>query len=223
MLFNHWGGIQTDHSVYRIPISNLKGCIRRFHVYYELRNSKQVVLDSEKYIRKFMPEVRNGKKYIGVMLRVEQFLVRKQLLSKSREEQLAQVMKCLGHILSEVEMIKNKLKTNLVFLAMDCGEKGSITYRTRFSKMIDLICHTFYTKLYGNHSSLAEWEKSFDSISSSSVPGYIAMLQRNVAAKANCLLLAGGGTFQESTEKLYHHYHAKSWSSCVNWVNTCHS
>ena len=55
VLFNHWGGIQTDHSVYRIPISNLKGCIRRFHVYYELRNSKQVVLDGEKYIRKFMP------------------------------------------------------------------------------------------------------------------------------------------------------------------------
>ena len=53
-------------------------------------------------------------------------------------------------------------------------------------------------KSHGLALSLEEWEASFDEVSSFRIPGYVALLQKNLAASGTCLVTAGGGGFQKS-------------------------
>ena len=105
-------------------------------------------------------------------------------------------------------------KIDLMFIAMDCGKHGAELYRDpdvdNMTAMINTACHIVYNRFYGNSSKLMEWEQSFDSVASFHVPGYIGMLQKNIAADGNCLILAGGGGFQDAAKKLHTDvYHKK--------------
>ena len=67
---------------------------------------------------------------------------------------------------------------------------------------------TLYQKLFGNSSSLDEWDRSFDEIASFGTAGYIGLLQQYLAVRATCLITAGGGTYQANARKfhlLQHH------------------
>ena len=202
VLFNHWGGIEHTKSLYRIPISDLYQCSRHY-INFEPRYSSMLELDHRKYVEKFFPA---GLKYISVMLRLEQLIVYHKLLSKSIALQRVHVMRCVDNLLKKVELVTKMTNINYLFLAMDCGKHGSQKYRgpkNNLTVMIDEACQTLYNGLYGNTSTLTEWEHSFDSVASFHVPGYIALLQKNIAAGGDPLILAGGGAFQASARKLH--------------------
>ena len=202
VLFNHWGGIERTKSLYRIPISDLYQCSRHY-INFEPRYSSMLELDHRKYVKKFFPA---GLKYISVMLRLEQLIVYHRLLTKSIALQRVHVMRCVDNLLRKVELVTKKTNIDYLFLAMDCGKHGSQKYRgpkNNLTVMIDEACQTLYNSLYGNTSTLTEWEHSFDSVASFHVPGYIALLQKNIAAGGDPLILAGGGAFQASARKLH--------------------
>ena len=201
VLFNHWGGIERTKSLYRIPISDLDQCSRPY-INFEPRYSSMLELDHRKYVKKFFPA---GLKYTSVMLRLEQLIVHHKLLSQPIKLQHDHVMRCVHNL---VELVTNITNINHLkkFLAMDCGKHGSQKYRgpkNNLTVMIDEACQTLYNSLYGNTSTLTEWEHSFDSVASFHVPGYIALLQKNIAAGGDPLILAGGGAFQASARKLH--------------------
>ena len=51
------------------------------------------------------------------------------------------------------------------------------------------------------------WDESFESVSSFITPGYMAILQKQLTVKGDCLLTAGGGAFQRTAREMYHKIH----------------
>ena len=88
-----------------------------------------------------------------------------------------------------------------MFLTVDCRKFGSRELKNSSDKglldmVVEILFHEF--KSYGMRLSLEEWDASFDEVPSFKTPGYVALLQKNLAASGKCLV-----TFQKSAEMLY--------------------
>ena len=77
-----------------------------------------------------------------------------------------------------------------------------------------------YQMLFGNSSTLDEWDRSFEEIASFGTAGYIGLLQRYLAIKATCLLTAGGGVFQSNARKFHSLHHHES-PPCAFQIKEC--
>ena len=73
--------------------------------------------------------------------------------------------------------------------------------------------------LFDNQLGLYEWEESFTQATNGiENSGYIAALQRTLASRTKCLILVGGGTFQDLALKDYLRIHPKREDWCVKLV-----
>jgi hypothetical protein len=220
VVFNTWGGIQLSNFMFRLGISGtgMGRCNR--NLYYDgYPLSTRMKRDAARYTQRYMPEaVTEG--YISVMVRLEQFSIRHHYFEgKSHEEILILLQGFYMTIIEKVRHLKSKLKTRNVFLTMDCGGQGSgyfaknttITKNaTNESALAELLSNSmdgFFAMLYGNSSSVKEWEDSFYSVSSFRNRGYVATLQKHLAANGTCLITAGGGAFQSTAMLLFSQYH----------------
>ena len=202
VIFNNWGGIGGN---FRWDVGiNLRRCDRSHYIRsfpLSLRIKKDALLYSQKYL--------SAKAYISIMVRFEYFIINHRINEKMKEEHILSLLqKFYGSIIERASRFKAEHKTNAVFLAMDCGKYGSNGF-TSTSKAKNLISNSikkFYGRLYGNSSTLEDWEESFDSVSSFANTGYVAMLQKHLAASGTCLITAGGGSFQRTTKDLYYKY-----------------
>ena len=72
------------------------------------------------------------------------------------------------------------------------------------------------------NQTFADWEKTFVVSTASSrhwqSPAYIAALQRTIASSSDCLLLFGGGNFQEVALSAYVHNYPNRSAQCVHIV-----
>ena len=73
-----------------------------------------------------------------------------------------------------------------------------------------------------NHKmSFERWEKSFvEAAGGVTNRGYIAALQRVIASRADCLVLMGGGSFQDLTLQDYIHFHKDRDKWCIRLICT---
>ena len=210
VLFNTWGGIENKGPVraYREGISDMKNCSRgTFTDLKWLKNSELIKKDAQHYREQYL-----DRKYISVMFRSEHFAIRYNLNELTPEKQASLLTKCVNAISKYVNVLKKKHKIDSVFLTVDCRKQGSNKFNkasfvnTKLKQAATLL----YQQLYGNSSSLEDWDDSFDKISSYKAPGYIAQLQKYVAASGTYLLTAGGGSFQESARLLHEEMHKNS-------------
>lgn len=71
--------------------------------------------------------------------------------------------------------------------------------------------------LYSNKLTFEEWEESFNKATGGvKNNGYIAALQRTLASRAKCLVLVGGGSFQELALKDYLKNHPNKEDHCIH-------
>jgi len=126
------------------------------------------------------------------------------------------IMKCFQSLQSKLNDQKVKHDVDKVFLSMDTRGSGSAGFLhcNEKSKNSHSICSltanvstTLLHMLYGNTTTLEEWDQSFNSVASVTAPSYIAILQKNIAANGVCLFTVGGGSFQISARKLHSKYH----------------
>ena len=118
--------------------------------------------------------------------------------------------------------IKEILSTNhglsKTFLAMDVGKYGSTSIGADKTLKQG---QTLFKSLYEEKWTFEEWERMFSNISSSDNPAYVANLQRTIASKATCLILIGGGSFQEQAEQWHREYfHSGQSEQCVYTICT---
>ena len=67
--------------------------------------------------------------------------------------------------------------------------------------------------------SFEVWEETFVTAADGvTTPGYIAALQRTLASQANCLVLMGGGHFQDLALQEYKRLHPVKKKACVHYV-----
>ena len=220
VVFNYWDAITQSISKFRIPVSDLTRCNKcdkcegRGIVKTPL--SSRIINDAYTYTKKYMP---TETKYLSVMVRLEHFFIAKHHFKGQSNQQTVNTLETLYRkIAAAVDRFKAKHNIKEVFLTLDCRKQGSDMF-SRGDKTAVLLSDSIvglYKKLYGNSSTLEEWDESFYSVSSFRNEGYIAMLQKYLAASGDCLITAGGGTFQETARTMYTRYH--SGNRCIEII-----
>lgn len=248
VLFNLWGGVNDYIPEIRMALSgsHVKHCYRGKFTQIILPVSKKIIADGKNYIKKYLPEAKN-KGFISVMMRMEHVVNSfAEFNGKSNEDIWSTLNKCFDSILEEVEGLKIEHDITSVLFTVDCRKQGSFYFGTstelqnivnylgslpklqrlffghskNISKIMTESVSKIYTMLFGNSSTIEEWDDSFDTIASFSNPGYIGLLQKHLAAKGKCLITAGGGSFQRNTRLLHSIYHPKKLP-CVTRIKEC--
>ena len=207
VLFNFYGGIVSGVQNYRLAVKgttcNRGNDIRLTH------HSKLISNDVEDYVTRYMHKAKN---YIGVMIRFEYLGINHNLASKSADSQRKTLMECYKSVSSKVESLKREKNVNDTLLAMDFSRHGSCAFWRKKNPFISInvlneTVPQFFKMLYGESFDQDEWEQSYDSVAHFKVAGYIALLQKALAANSACLVLVGGGSFQASAKTLHNELH----------------
>lgn len=159
---------------------------------YSVRKHSRVYI--EKYTQKGIG--------IAVMLRIERFLT----LVLSDHSKIS-VQACLEEVLSIHDKIRSKKKLG-TFVTVDIGQYGSkkmqednqYFLRNTVNSIgnITAAVESVFKHIYNGSLTLSNWEKTFtESTGGITERGYIAMLQQSLASQSDCLILMGGGSFQQ--------------------------
>ncbi len=142
---------------------------------------------------------------VGILARIEKVNIWHGLSSKF-EECANQAVK----IKEELYIKRGLLNT---YLAMDVGKYGS---RAPNQNELKKKGQSFFNMLYDKEDlTFQEWEEMFTSIASINNAAYVANVQRTIAAKAECLILFGGGAFQRQAQTWYKKFHPESSNHCI--------
>ena len=207
VIFNRWGGIVQHVEDFRISVKGTT-CdrgkeIRLWH------HSKQLSNDVKEYARRYMNKT---SQYLAVMIRVEYFAIYHHLNKQPVDVQRSKLMGCFKDIDQKVKSLKKDKNINSTLLTMDVGKYGSIYFRSGKSSGMDIdvlnkAVPEFFEMMFGKSFTQQIWEDSFKSVARFNAPGYIAIMQKELAARSVCLLVVGGGSFQSSAKTLYNEFH----------------
>ncbi len=206
VVINLWRGIVPGNSMH-VQMTGTK-CNR--NAYFALQYAKpstKMLAD----VRAYQEQWLNNKDYIAVMVRFE-FGVR-TLLTIGQWTPI----KCLEGVISLWKEMRLNNNRSLTFWSLDIGmEYGSIGLK--FIPEFMSFGEQVLQLLKGNHNiSYSEVEERLTSVSGITNEGYIASLQQNIAVRAKCLLLIGGGTFHRHSKNLYTGLHPGS--QCIVMKN----
>ena len=197
VVFTEWRGIAT--SVYRRIMLRDSVCgsglgYAKFAL--GLNPSQKIFKHANQYIQRYL----HGGDYVAIALRLE------RMFSPAGK---VNVSVCLNKILGYLSRLKQRIHPANTFLSIDVGRFGSKGYKNKphMASTLTLQVEKLIETLYGNSTTIKDWEETFVNISRTSNPGYIALLQKTIATRAKCLLLVGGGTFQQHASTLYQRMH----------------
>ena len=134
---------------------------------------------------------------------------------------------CLANTLKIHERVLQnpKMANSSTFLTLDIGRFGSGIMKdpstvARFGQdslsSIKEAVYNVFKHLYKGRWTMQSWEQSFIEATSGIVErGYIAMLQRSIATHADCLILMGGGSFQQVAAYQYMKHHQGQSKPCL--------
>ena len=166
-------------------------------------------------------------KTVAVMFRLEQLISTTEAVCH-RTVVPDSIEACIERCREEAVEITNSLRkqdgfSSHPFLTHDIGPYGSSTLQKKIaSKKVPSFeffeegMNRTMQQLYGHAWTLADLEESYSEISENE--GYIAALQRNIASDADCLVLLGGGNFQDLTLHDYIRKHPNVKGRCVHIV-----
>ena len=219
IVFSTWKGSgfypsnTASMATYKIPGLNLKEMARM------VSYSPGIIKSVEAYIRRFV----GSKHYVAVMVRTQRALMEKSKLGLTRNASES-ISICTQRAIAKWKELSQKERINATFLAIDVGDFGSYHRSKQFLERQGIYApiNTFITTLLGNDTTLESWEQSFVDVSPVLTPGIVAMVQKVIAAQSTCLILAGGGSYQKSTEALYISTHQKhNEHLCLEKVKRC--
>ena len=184
----------------------------------QFRPSPQLLADVKYYKERFL----NSSNSLAVMLRLERML----LLLKKRENIEKEMKKCLDEVVSTASDIwQRKNQRGIPMVTLDLGKYGSGSWVSSMDvnkfnwNMIMKLAKDTLSTLFNSQWGFEEWERSFiKAARRHENSGYIAAVQRTLASQAECLVLAGGGNFQELAMRDYMRNHPNKGSWCIHLV-----
>ena len=160
------------------------------------------------------------------MLRIERFLMQQ----RSQRPVQNNLTSCVKDALDIHDKIREERDAGTL-LTLDVGRFGShVMQRSRaVSRLassggdtmdsITSLAKDTINHIYNGRFTLKTWEETFVEASGGITEmGYIAMLQRNIATEADCLILMGGGSFQQVAAYQYIKNHPEPSSRCLHIV-----
>ena len=184
-----------------------------------LHPSSKMIRHTDNYRSKILG---GANKTIAIMLRVERFLT----LKSSNET----VDSCLAKTIGVFTELKKQpqWQSSQPFLTLDIGRYGSGIMQNndsvlKFNESLELVTQSVTDMLVnvyeGKWKTLEDWEDSFlQATEGISERGYVAMLQRDIAVQSDCLILMGGGSFQEIAATQYLKVHPDPTQQCLHIV-----
>ena len=187
-----------------------------------LRPSLSVINHTRYYKRTII----GNKCIVALMLRIERFLMQQ----RSQRTIQNNLTSCVNTALKIHDKIR-KEKNAGTFLTLDVGRFGShvMQHSLAVSRLasqggdtmesITSLAKDTIKHIYNGRFTLKTWEETFVEASGGITEmGYIAMLQRNIATEADCLILMGGGSFQQVAAYQYLKNHPEPSSRCLHTV-----
>ena len=185
----------------------------------QFRPSPHLLADVKYYKERFL----NSSNSLAIMLRMERML----LLFQRRQDVENQIQKCLGEVVNIASDIWKRKKQHRTppMVTLDLGKYGSgswessiVNGKSNLGKITKLAKEALST-LFNHQWSFEKWETSFmEAAKGHENSGYIAAIQRTLASQAECLVLAGGGNFQELAMRDYMRNHPDKGSWCIHLV-----
>lgn len=177
-----------------------------------LAPSKWIKKDADEYISRYL-----GKNYVAVLLRMEwvSMYAKESVYNQT-------LLKCLNETQHYVRLARSVAGTSTVFLGMDVGKYGSVTYRYHNSEITQdaIEKHLFHLVYPDQDATISKWEQTFAEVSQYTTPGYIALLQKSIAVQSTCLLLMGSGSFHKQALDEYLSLHSKRADQCYFVTNS---
>ena len=209
LIFDQWRGIVKTSKPNECITSNSRCTneLGRDTLFKGLIPSISIRKSAERYKKLYL----QNQPYLAILLRIERIVLTTRDLGKS----------CL-HDIANALSTKNAT-SRPIFISTDVGTYGSQSFQqcTGISAdyFSDYIRHLFEI-LYGDKGPqlLKDYDKAFERISYSTHPLYISTLQKAIASQGECLVLLGGGHFQNHAKGLYSLAHRKK--DCVE-DNVC--
>ncbi len=203
VVINEWRGLTKFNG----PRLSLTDTDCDWHTYRSssvpfARPSRRILEDVSLYREQKL----NSKDYIAVMVRFEIAL---QSLHNGPRWTIGPrwtVNSCLESVISAWNELKVESNLSETFWSLDVGAYGTIGYSQLPWKRPIAEQVLFFMEDHYN-VSYSEVEESLTEVSGMTNRGYIALLQQSVAVRAKCLLLIGGGTFQEHAASQYNELH----------------
>lgn len=222
VVFSHW---MQANSAQRLP-----QCFKVFRrpIMSELQvPSKQLSEESIAYREKFLGG--RLKQTLSVMIRVERVIEQSvegghsAIARQSKASRKAYLENCFSTLTKTVNRFNS---TEEPFVMTDIGKFSSNSWnrilselnysKTEARNVFDM------TKMAVEmlvNQQFSEWENTFVNLTTKTNhckgPAYIAALQRTIAIKSDCLLLFGGGNFQETALSAYLKHHPNRSTQCV--------
>ena len=173
--------------------------------------SPRLMSDTKRYENLFL----KSSNEVAVMLRIEHVI---DYVNKHHEQW--SIDKCLQ---DAYQLTSERQKSGRPMVTLDMGRFGSGVWSELAAKYdVDGLTEKLkqlLNSLFNNELSFSEWEESFTRATGGvENSGYIAALQRTLASRAKCLILVGGGTFQDLALKDYLRNHPKREDQCVELV-----
>ena len=189
---------------------------KRDRIRHRLLPSQRLLKDSQSYTKRYL----HSSNKVAMMVRSEHVFIGYR--NKHRGKTVADMINYFSSCLRSAVGIahENTQADGGIYLTFDLGTYGSNTIlrtlRKELHNKTSKIFQDTVADLYGNKLSLRDWEDSFIQASGGiDNPAYIAALQRTIASQADCLILVGGGNFQDITTNEYLRLHPKQ---CVHTV-----
>ena len=115
-----------------------------------------------------------------------------------------------------IRFVRQNFTTDAMFVTADVGRYGSNSVSNNNIDWVQSVKDAVVTIL-NNTLTFEEWEDSFTDVTEGMTNGgYIATLQRAIASRADCLVLAGGGNFLKMALYQYLNNHPKQADQCVH-------
>lgn len=180
--------------------------------------SPRLLRDASVYINSYYAE--SSVPYNAVMIRLERAAIVAERFPQARDYS---VQGCL----QEVVDVERKLAASTdkaAVIAADIGKYGSNSWDWAVTDKEKLTTGMEDTKeimqrLLRSQMSFEKWEMTFvEAAGGVTDRGYIAALQRTISSKAKCLILMGGGNFQDLALQEYLRIHGDREDRCVHLV-----
>ena len=180
--------------------------------------AQRLLTDANKYVSRFLPGIKDDK-FIAIMVRFERIFM--FLDTSPKIDKLTYLSKCLQNVVKKWKVMQVRSKLNQTFLAIDYGKYGSKGFDIHKHGQWHLLDHEVRRLLaVMGQGSLEEWQSRFSNATGTVNPGYIASVQQIIASRAHCLIVIGGGSFQEQT--YLHHLHTHGRKCHIRLRSNCH-